>query len=105
MQIQFNTDSNIHGTDDLAARVEGMVAGALERFSEQITRVEIHLSDVNSQDKAGDDDKRCVLEVRLAGRQPIAVTHQAANVQQAVTGATDKMKSALDTTLGRLRDK
>jgi ribosome-associated translation inhibitor RaiA len=105
MQIQINTDRNIHGTDDLARRVEGMVAEALDRFSDQITRVEVHLSDVNSPQKSGDYDKRCMLEARLAGRQPMAVTHQAANVQQAVTGATDKMKRALETTLGRLRDR
>jgi hypothetical protein len=44
-------------------------------------------------------------EARLEGRQPIAVTHQAATVEQALEGAADKLKRSIESTLGRLRDK
>lgn len=101
MQVQVSTDRNINGSDSLSERIEGMVGGALERFADQVTRVEVHLSDENSREKAGNDDKRCVMEVRLAGRQPVAVTHHAASVELAVDGAAEKMKRLLDSTLGR----
>ena len=71
--------------------------------AEHITRVEVHLSDENSNKKIGTgDDKRCLLEARLTSRQPIAVSHQAATLEQAIDGAAKKMRHSLETVLGRL---
>jgi hypothetical protein len=67
--------------------------------------VEVHLSDENSDKKSGVDDMRCLLEARLAGLQPIAVSHEAATLQGAVHGAAEKLKRSLDSTLGRLGDR
>jgi ribosome-associated translation inhibitor RaiA len=103
MQIIINTDSNIENNEELAQQVKATVVSALERFGDRITRVEVHLSDENS-DKFGTDDKRCLLEARLAGLQPIAASHQAATLQQAIDSAAEKLKSAIDSTLGRLRN-
>ena len=74
MQIQINTDRNIEGREALATHVSGVVDSALSRFSDHITRVEAHLSDVNSDKKGGTNDMRCAMEARLEGRQPIAAT-------------------------------
>jgi ribosome-associated translation inhibitor RaiA len=71
--------------------------------SDRITRVEVHLSDQNG-DKSGQDDKRCMLEARLEGRQPTVVTHHAASLDEAVDGAADKLKRFLESTLERLED-
>ena len=103
MQIQINTDRNIEGHETLGARVRGVVESALSRLSDRITRVEVHLSDESSH-RSGQNDKRCMMEARLEGRQPIAVTHQAATVDQAVDGAADKLTRLIESTLGRLRD-
>ncbi len=100
MQIQINTDSSIEGSEELTAQVKGAVEKALDRFSDRVTRVEVHLSDVNS-DKSGEDDKRCMMEVRLEGRQPTAVTHQAPTLDQAVAGAAGKLKRSVEHTLDR----
>ncbi len=102
MQIQINTDGNIEGDDRLAQQVEAVVRDALDRFAAQITRVEVHLSDENSDKKVGTEDKRCLLEARLAGLQPIAVTDRAATLEQAVEGAVQKLTHSLESTLGRL---
>jgi len=101
MQIQVNTDRNIEGHEKLVAHVEATVTKSLSHFSQHITRVEVHLSDENG-DKTGQNDKRCMMEARLEGRQPTAVTCDAASLHQAVAGAADKMKSSLESTLGRL---
>jgi ribosome-associated translation inhibitor RaiA len=45
------------------------------------------------------------MEARLEGHQPIAVTHEAETIDQAIDGAADKLKRLLDHTLGRLRDR
>ena len=103
MQIQTNTDRNISGHDALAQNVEEILERLLGRFGEQITRVEVHLSDENGSTKSGADDKRCLLEVRLAGQQPVSVSEQAHTVNAAVTGAAHKMIHLLETELGKLR--
>jgi ribosome-associated translation inhibitor RaiA len=103
MQIQVNTDSNIEGQRKLTAHVRSVVESALCRFSDRITRVEVHLSDQNG-DRSGHDDKRCMMEARLKGRQPTAVTHHAATLGQAVDGAADRMQRSIESALGRLRD-
>jgi len=103
MHIQINTDSNIEGHEEFAIHVTGVVERVLSRFSDRITRVEVHLSDQNS-DKSGQDDKRCMMEARLEGRPPTAVTHQAASLGDAVDGAADKLKRSLESTLERLED-
>ena len=103
MHIQINTDSNIEGSEELTTHVKGVVESALSRFSDRITRVEVHLSDQNG-DKHGQDDQRCMMEVRLEGRQPTAVTHQAASLDDAVDGAANKLKRSLESTLERLKD-
>lgn len=99
MQIQVNTDSNVAGASP-ADHVRSVVRSALTHVSEQVTRVEVHLSDVNSH-KGADADKRCVMEARLAGRQPTAVSHQAPTVGQAIDGAAEKLRRSLESVLGR----
>ena len=103
MQIQINTDHNIGGHQAFIARVSGEVESALSRFSAHITRVEVHLSDENSH-KNGQADKRCMMEARLEGRQPIAVTHEAATLDQAIGGASDKLTGLIESTLERQHD-
>lgn len=100
MQIQVNTDDNIEGRDALTAEIEAQVRDTLSRFADQITRVEVHLSDENAQ-KGASDDKRCLLEVRPSGQAPIAVTHQAGTVQEACAGAAQKMQRKLQSKFGR----
>ena len=102
MQIQINTDNHINGRERLASEAEAAVQSALENFAAQITRVEVHLSDENSH-KGGEHDKRCAMEARLEGRRPVAVTHEADTITQAIRGAAGKLERSLESTLGKLR--
>lgn len=104
MQIQVNTDDNIEGRESLVRYVEAEVGNILSRFKDQVTRVEIHLSDENAA-KPGTSDKRCLMEARPAGRPPVAVSHEAASLEDAWTGAAKKMLRLLESTLGRVSDR
>lgn len=104
MQIQINTDNNISGREELAALVRTRIENTLGHFGNRVTRLEVHLSDENSH-KTNGPDKRCVIEARLEGLDPVAVTDQAEAMMQAVSGAADKLKASLTTTLGRLNDR
>ena len=103
MTIQFNTDNNITGSEELRAPLNAAIERSLGRFSGQITRLEIHLNDENSH-KKGQNDKRCMLEARMEGRQPIAVTNNADTNEQALKGAIDKLIASLETIIGRARN-
>jgi len=100
MKIQLNTDSHIVGSEALTAEVEKKLTSALNRFSERITRIEVHLSDLNSA-KTGVNDKRCVIEARVVGLNPISVSHQAPTLALAVDGGREKMANALDAAFGK----
>lgn len=102
MLIQVNSDNNITVNERLSAYISDTVSDSLSRFDEQVTRVEVQLSDENG-DKAGKDDKRCMLEARLAGMQPVAVTAHSDTIEQALHDAIHKLIAALDKAVGRLQ--
>ena len=101
MIIQINTDKNLSVHDAFASQLKSLLSEELSRFSENITRLEVHLSDENGS-KDGVNDKRCLLEARLEGMQPIAVNAYAHTHEQSVAEAIDKLKKSLKTILGRL---
>ena len=103
MQVQVNTDHNVRGSEQLDLHVQSTVEASFARFGRRVTRVEIHLSDDNG-DRTRGDDKRCLLEARPAGLQPVVVTHVGATIDEAVAGAVDMMERLLDSTFTKLHD-
>ena len=101
MQIQVHTDHHTEGGEKFSAYVSTLVQAALGHVSARISRVEVHVSDANGS-KKGEDDKRCMMEARLEGHQPIAVTQKAGSVDEALTGAAEKLLKAVQNTLQRL---
>lgn len=104
MQIQVHTDDHIQGGESLAQWVQEEAGKRLARFRDHVTRVEVFLSDVDGG-KSGAADKRCVIEARPAGRQPVAATAEAAKVADAVTGALDKLVRSLGDDIERAKDR
>lgn len=102
MQFQFNTDSHIQGDDRLAEVAETTVSSALGHLTARLTRLEVHLVDVNGAGKGGADDIRCTIEARPEGMQPQTVTHNDANVDAALRGGAKKIRALLDSEFGKL---
>ena len=73
---------------------------ALHRYANQITRVEVHLSDENGG-KSGRSDKRCLIEARPAGHPPLTVSNDAVSLEVAFNGAAKKMQHLLESVLGQ----
>lgn len=101
MQFQLNTDSNIQGDDRLAEIAEDIMSSALGHLTGRLTRIEVHLADVNAA-KGGADDIRCTIEARPEGMQPQTVTHSDANVEAALRGGGKKIRALLDSEFGKL---
>jgi ribosome-associated translation inhibitor RaiA len=104
MQIQVHSDNHIEGSVRLVEWVSAAVADKLDRFDDEITRVVVHLNDENGI-KSGADDKRCQIEARPKGQQPISVTHKAGSLELAVDGALGKLNNALSNHFGKMRSK
>ena len=104
MQIQVNHDDHVPGREDMEREIAQMLEAELDRYADQITRVEVHLSDSNAA-KLGDDDKRCLMEVRAAGQGQLTASHQAGDMRAAIDGCIDKLLRVLDSSLGKALDK
>ena len=78
------------------------VSETLQYLSDQLTLVEVYMTDINGQKRGV--DKHCGIEARPRGMDPVAVDHDAAEANEALVGACAKLKSALTHRFGR-RDK
>lgn len=101
MHIEMSTDRNIDSDSDLRQQIAGDIEATLSRFRDQLTRIEVHFSDVNAG-KGGRADIRCMLEARPAGQAPLAVTDHAATITEAHRGAASKLYRLLDTRFSRV---
>ena len=100
MQIQINYGS-VPNSDTVEERLRERIERDLGRFGERLTRIEAHLGDVNS-DKAGSNDKRCMLEARPRGLDPIAVEERANDLYVAIAQAAKKLERVLTRTFEKL---
>lgn len=48
---------------------------------------------------------RCMMEARLAGRVPVAVTHYSDTLDQAVAGSAHKLSRLIGSIIGRQKDR
>ncbi|WP_445937327.1 HPF/RaiA family ribosome-associated protein [Pseudomonas sp.] len=104
MQIQVHSDNHIEGSARLVEWVSASVSSKLERYDDELTRIVVHLHDDNGA-KAGAYDKRCQIEARPKGLQPISVTHKSESLEQSIDGAIEKLHHALEHQFGKLRSK
>lgn len=104
MQIQVNSDNHIESSIRLEEWVRTTIESTLERYEEDLTRVEVYLRDENG-DKPGPHDLSCRLEARPKGHQPVSVLNKADTLEQAIDGAATKLDHALEHLFGRLQGK
>ena len=86
MKIQVNSDRTIPVDARLTHFVEAEVSRMLSRFAGRLTRVEVHLSDVDGN-KTSHIDKRCLIEARPKKARPRTATAKAATIPSAVGAA------------------
>lgn len=103
MHIQVNSGNSIAVDEGLIRAADEIARRTLSRFHDRLTRLEIHVNDLNSH-KFGLQDTRCQVEARPAGLDPVSASHDAEDVDAALRGAMQKMARLLDTLFGRLAD-
>ncbi|MBV8249315.1 MAG: HPF/RaiA family ribosome-associated protein [Comamonas sp.] len=105
MQVQVHADDSIQGGESLAQWAQEEINAKLARLKEYVVRVEVFLTGVDALKSTGGPGKRCVLETRATGRPPIAVNAEAEKVRDAFSAAIEKLRRAVETDLGKLKDK
>lgn len=100
MHIQFNSDSSVMGTENVAARIEEQLRQRLARFADRLTRLEVHVSDANGR-KGGDDDSGCTIEARPRSGDPVSVSARAGDIDSAARQAGSKLVTLLDRRFGK----
>jgi ribosome-associated translation inhibitor RaiA len=100
MQIQVNSDKTVSVDASLTRFVKSETERILDSVAAKLTRVEVHLSDVNGR-KSGPADKRCLVEARPAGARPLSTSATATRLDTAIGQALRKMQRALRSFFGR----
>ncbi len=101
MQIKVNTDSSIHGDERVKEFAREIVTSHIGHHIGRLTRVEVHLADVNAQ-KGGPDEIRCTIEARPEGLRPMAVHDNNRDIEAALRAAGKKLRNLMDSEFGKL---
>ncbi len=104
MQILVNSGNNVDSNQTLIEQVQNEVAHAVRWFEDRITRVEVHLTDENSE-KGGAQDKKCVMEAHVSGRDPYAVSTNQETIHAAYSEAAGKLQRSIKSDLDRIDEK
>ncbi len=88
-------------SEALDTRIRETLESTLSHLTERLTRVEVHLGDENAH-KGGDGDKRCMLEARPKGLDPIVVEVHGDDFYDTAHEAAGKLKRALTRTFEKL---
>lgn len=99
MQVQINSPQT-QLPDALRSFIESNTQDRLGHHSGMLTRVEVHLSDTNAN--KGGVDKRCLMEARPRGMDPLVAEHTATEFKEAFKGALDKLHRVLEKRFGKL---
>ena len=101
MQVQVNTGDGLTGKETLESWATDFVKESLSRYAGEITRVEVQFTD-EAKGKQNGHDMHCMLEAKATGQPPVAVHHNAEDMDQAARGAMQKLLRALDHKFGKL---
>jgi ribosome-associated translation inhibitor RaiA len=100
LRIQVNSDNTVAVDANVKRHVKDEVHRILVNFTDRLTRVEVHLSDVNSL-RSGPSDKRCLVEARPAGDTPRSASATADTLPAAIALALRKMRRSLTSFFGK----
>lgn len=100
MNVQIHA-SDFTLTDGLRAHIAWRVAYATTHGRDVVSRIVVHLSDVNGP--RGGVDKRCGVELRLKGAQSLVVEDVQADLYVAIDRAFERIGRSLHRRMERRR--
>jgi putative sigma-54 modulation protein len=101
MRIQI-VDRNLGITQDQRQHIDRCLQFAFDRFSAQVTTIEISLTDVNGP--KGGEDVQCRMKVSLQGKRELVVEGKGVSAEAVVAETADRAALAVSRRIDRLRD-
>lgn len=101
-EIRVHTDDHIHASEHFHQEIESALHGKLRKFEKYITTAEVFFTDMNSR-KGGPDDKKCAIELHLAGRKPYAVTAKGATLREVFRLSSKKLERVVRDTISQYK--
>lgn len=95
--------SDIEKSDALGEHIETHLQRALRHYEDRFLRVDVHIHD-DKAGRHGSDDKRCVIEGRPSGGEPLAVEHHGDDFYATATEAVKKFERAVHHFVERQRE-
>lgn len=92
IQVQFENENQTENDQELSAHIDATIKRATSHFRDRITSVAVHL---NKKHIVSDNNKRCTLETKLEGLQPIVTSYNSESFDHAVEGAAATLKATL----------
>lgn len=102
MQIQIRW-SDVESSDALGKHINEQIKHALRHLEGRFTAVNVHIHDENAG-KHGGNDKRCVIEARPAGYDPLSVESNGDDFYITVNAAARKLQAAAESFIEKHRD-
>ncbi len=100
MQIQLNAAQGVAMSPALEEHIHNKLESVEKRFGEKLTRIEVYLTDVNGP--KGGVNKKCKLEARPRGGDPVMAESLHENAYDAVNGAAKRLETVLGSRFGKL---
>lgn len=100
MHIEINYRDG-QSSQSLDERIRASLESTLGHLADKLTRIEVHLGDENAH-KSGPADKRCLLEARPKGLDPIAVETHGEDLYDTFEDGARKLKRALSNRFDKL---
>jgi ribosome-associated translation inhibitor RaiA len=100
MLVQVNF-GDVQHSEAIESWTDDRIHSQLGHLTQKLTRVEVHLRDDNSASKSSHNDKRCVMEARIAGRRPLAVEHSGDDLYRVIDETAGKLSRAVKNDIER----
>ncbi|MCB9846137.1 MAG: HPF/RaiA family ribosome-associated protein [Phycisphaeraceae bacterium] len=101
--MNLHVEIGYQGTDRseaLDTHVRSELDAAVGRFSDRLSRVEVHIADQNSR-KSGPADKRCLMEARPLSMDPLVAEHEGEDLYDVVRQTARKLERVLERRLAK----
>lgn len=99
MQIQINPGAGVPVSEAFEQHIMDRLGRLDRRFGERLTRIEVHMVDVNGP--KGGENKQVRVEARPKGMDPVIASATAESAYDAVSGAVDKLEKVLASRFGK----
>lgn len=101
MDFQFNTGNKIGGDARMQAHFETRIRERLARFEPRLSRIEVHVRDIDGTRRSGPEGVEVVIEARPKSGSPLATTERGATPEEAFGSAVKTLVARLDATFGK----